>query len=736
MKKQAYAFLEKLNENDALPGLHIEPIKNSADPRVRTGRVSDFYRAVLFKLQGKDDEAHYIYLGVRAHDDAIAYAKQVKLSVNPVNGIAELIEGQMPPEPEPAAFPARVLVPLPVPQVVSEPETAEVKEPAEPWLVRLGITQTDLTDELGIDLHLAELAMEVTSEDDLMDVAEEAVAWQGEALLELAAGATVAEVRDSLGFEEKVESAAETEDDELLIALRHPAAQMQFAFIEDNDELRRVIEDEDFAAWRVFLHPEQRKYVEHDYSGPFRLSGGAGTGKTVVLLHRARALAKKDPSARILLTTFTTTLAEALRTDMKSLDPSVPISSKIGQPGVFVSGVDAAASAVMKAASGVDLAMAVETVLGARSSEMSKRTNAGLVWQEVIDSAGTELPENLRSPAFFAAEYVMVVLPNRITTREAYFKVRRPGRGVALDRGKRAAVWAVIEAYRSWTNIDGSIDFTEAAAIAAARLELATAAGEPHMFDHVLVDEGQDLSPSQWQLLRGLVGEHENDLFIAEDSHQRIYGQRVVLGRLGIRIVGRSQRLTLNYRTTAQNLRYAVSVLQGTVFVDLEDEPENVDRYRSARTGPTPRLVATESLGEQLDKAAEVVDEWLEVVSAPEDIGILVRDSQQASQVSRGLEERGVAARLVTPKSAPKGLPLIMTMHRAKGMEFSRVLIFGASEGTVPATYLLKNLTDADLADALQRERSLLYVSATRARDELVIMWSGEPSEMLPSGSG
>ena len=83
------------------------------------------------------------------------------------------------------------------------------------------------------------------------------------------------------------------------------------------------------------------------------------------------------------------------------------------------------------------------------------------------------------------------------------------------------------------------------------------------MADHVLVDEGQDLGPAHWQLLRALVGEHADDLFIAEDSHQRIYGQRVVLSQFGIRIVGRSQRLTLNYRTTAQNLAYAITVLEG-----------------------------------------------------------------------------------------------------------------------------------------------------------------------------
>ena len=139
------------------------------------------------------------------------------------------------------------------------------------------------------------------------------------------------------------------------------------------------------------------------------------------------------------------------------------------------------------------------------------------------------LPAALRSTQFLAAEYAQVVLANRITSREAYYKVRRPGRGVALDRAKRAAVWDVIEAYRAQARIAGSVDFPEAATIAAVHLRRVADMGAQYVADHVLVDEGQDLGPAHWQLLRALAGEHADDLFIAEDSYQRIYGQRVVL---------------------------------------------------------------------------------------------------------------------------------------------------------------------------------------------------------------
>jgi superfamily I DNA/RNA helicase len=205
-----------------------------------------------------------------------------------------------------------------------------------------------------------------------------------------------------------------------------------------------------------------------------------------------------------------------------------------------------------------------------------------------------------------------------------------------------------------------------------------------------------------------------------------------VLGRYGIRIVGRSQRLTLNYRTTAENLGYAVGVLRGGDYRDLEDEEEQSSTYRSARSGPTPRVLTCDNVSKELDAAAEVVSRWVGGSDARETIGLLVRDQHQARRLSTGLDERGIEVRVVDQGVSSSRQPLVMTMHRAKGMEFSRVLLFGVDEGLVPADYMLRGLTDADRGDAMLRERSLLYVAATRARDELVIT-SVRPSPILPT---
>ena len=719
LKKKAYAFLEKLSEDDSSPGLHVEPIANSADSKARTGRVDQGYRAVLFKVPGTN-EPTYVFYGIWPHDEAIAVAKKTRLSLNPVNGVAEITTAVETTEPSAPAAPARAAAPA---------RPAAVP----PLLVRLGLDHKALVDVLGINAALADRALLAVDEDHLMGLIEGAVEWQGLALLDLATGLSVAEVQDKLSLAESADAASatssESEGDRLVEGLRHPAAQMSFAWIENNAELRRVVEGGDFGAWRVFLHPEQRKYAQRSYSGSFRLSGGAGTGKTVVLLHRARMLARRSPGSRVLLTTFTANLADQLRTDLDRLDPSLSYAATLGAPGISVYGIDSLASAVMRQA-GLDAATAAEAVLGVATTQLGGRTPA-TAWRDAVDASGGTLPPALRSTAFLAAEYASVVLPNRITPREAYYKVRRPGRGVALDRARRAAVWDVISAYRAAARIEGSVDFPEAATIAAAYL----AQSGTHLADHVLIDEGQDLGPAHWQLMRAIVGAHADDLFIAEDSHQRIYGQRVALSAYGIRIVGRSQRLTLNYRTTAQNLAFAVTTLKGGSYVDLEEAAESAIGYRSARSGPVPRLMPCATLTEELDKAAELLRSWVATTNAAETIAVLVREQRQRDRLVTGLAERGVTIRAVDREPIKAGQPVAMTMHRAKGTEFSRVLLFGIDQSAIPRPLRDEQYAEEAWADALLRERSLLYVAATRARDELAVSWSGDPSQLLPASA-
>ncbi len=711
VKAKIFNFLMKLGESDSTPGLHIEPIKGSADPRVRTGRVDLNMRAVLFRIDPPDGEVHYLYTGTWTHDEGIRRAKSSTLHINQATGVLELRDAVT----AIGASAARI------------PQThGQIKR--QSLLSELGYDKRVLLDGLGFEPPVVDAAFEIAHEDALLDfVSELGTPWQQEVLLSMAAQESVDSIRTRLHLERDVDAAPGADDaTKVLEALRHPASRMQFTYIGDDiEELRRVIDGGDFGAWRVYLHPEQREYVERDYSGCFRLSGGAGTGKTVVLLHRARRLAIADPTARIVLTTFTRALADNLRRDLERLDPDIVFASKPGDAGILVRGVDQLAVELRELAGEAWTESSI-AVLG--SPREPSAPIAEPDWARAILAAGAQLPVALQSETFFSDEYAEIVVSNGVIDAGSYFLVRRSGRGVTLDRAKRSAVWAVIDQMRRDQRIAGTMGFGDIAAVAAHWL---TSTGTTFA-DHLLIDEGQDLGPAKWRLMRALAAPGQNDIFIAYDAHQRIYGKPTVLKRLGIDIVGRSRRLRLNYRTTLENLRYAMGILDGASYED-EDGQLITAGYRSARSGPGPSLHATSSDSEQIDRISEHLAVWVEQGVKPETIAILAATNVSAKKLQRSLCQRGTPVAFISEPRPTGGQPVVMTMHTAKGMEFSRVVMFDVSDGSFPHPRAYKDVPDEDRADVDRQFRSLLYVAASRARDELVVTWKGGPSALLLS---
>jgi len=283
IKAKTMTFLQKLAEDDTVPGLHIEPLVRAIDPRVRTGRVDQGNRAVMFRID-VDGQRHYVIHGVWPHDDHIDIANRITLKVNPVNGLPQFEATQL------YAVPTRPPH-AHVPHAEGEASSTAIDDtivtaPAEPLLTGLGISSEDHTDRLGFSAEVAAAAMSAADEDAILALAQtHEGSWQGLVLIDLATGASIDEIAERMQFVPTSNSI--DEDADLLASLRMPGAQAQFAFSYGQEELRRVINAGDFGAWRVFLHPEQRRYASASFSGPFRLSGGAGTGKTVILVHRA-----------------------------------------------------------------------------------------------------------------------------------------------------------------------------------------------------------------------------------------------------------------------------------------------------------------------------------------------------------------------------------------------------------------------------------------------------------------
>ena len=792
-------FISKLSTMTTSSGLHLEPIRGSRDRRVRTARVTDFYRAVLFELTA-DGEVVYVIHGIWPHDEAIKIAESITVHVNPRNGITEVINvgdliGLDPHAVEEARRTAQVELAAAqreadeIAREAARIQTANAEArrrneeaargadagsapsqaPGEPvgtgsqqgeegtatgavtvpgavvvpsrdqapvWPD--GLTVEMLHDELGIDVRLGAAALAAQRESQLLDLASTArVSWQGEALLNLATGATIEEIREDFGLRPSRDVAAEPTDADLIAGLRTRAARSTFTWLESDEDLRRAIEGLSFAEWQLFLHPQQRALVERRANGPMRVSGGAGTGKTVIAVHRAVELAKRDKvdgqEPRILLTTYTRNLADDLRRQVAQLEPRLPFTEKLSEPGVMVSGLDRVARMILQQA-GAKISPIAQEVIGQPRGRVLTYPREN-VWQEVLTLMGDELPEGLRSADFLESEYELIVLPQRVTTLKQYLRVRRPGRGVALDRSKRAAVWKAMERYRDRSADLGVTSFDEQLALAAAWLDQEAALGTPRPFRHVLVDEAQDLTPAHLQLLRALVEPGPDDLFLAEDSHQRIYGKKITLSHYGIQVRGRSRRLTRNYRTTRQNLDVAFGILDLGTYEDMEGQAEE-HHYVSPRSGPEPLLLHASDRADELSKAAELLTVWLEQDrdsedSAPESIAILVRDRYQRDAVVNGLAQHGIEVRAVDREAAGRGRPVVMTMHRAKGLEFRKVLLFDVSKNAIPRPLRDQQYSDADRDDALLRERSLLYVAATRARDQLAISWSGEASPLI-----
>ena len=797
-------FISKLSTMTTSSGLHLEPIRGSRDRRVRTARVTDFYRAVLFELAA-DGEVVYVIHGIWPHDEAIRIAESVTVHVNPRNGITEVVnvgdligldpraveEARRTAQAELAAAQreadelARETARIQAANAEArrrneeaargaDADTASTQAPdtepvaagsqrgeggtaagvavgaaAVPGAVVVpsrdqapvwpdGLTVEMLHDELGIDVRLGAAALAAQRESQLLDLASTArVAWQGEALLNLATGATIEEIREDFGLRPSRDVSTEPTDADLIAGLRTRAARSTFTWLESDEDLRRAIEGLSFAEWQLFLHPQQRALVERRANGPMRVSGGAGTGKTVIAVHRAVELAKRDKTGglepRILLTTYTRNLADDLRRQVAQLEPRLPFTEKLSEPGVMVSGLDRVARMILQQA-GAKISPIAQAVIGQPRGRVLTYPREN-VWQEVLTLMGDELPEGLRSADFLESEYELIVLPQRVTTLKQYLRVRRPGRGVALDRSKRAAVWKAMERYRDRSADLGVTSFDEQLALAAAWLDHEAGDGKPRPFRHVLVDEAQDLTPAHLQLLRALVEPGPDDLFLAEDSHQRIYGKKITLSHYGIQVRGRSRRLTRNYRTTRQNLDVAFGILDPGTYEDMEGQAEE-HHYVSPRSGPEPLLLHATDRADELSKAAELLTVWLEQDrdsedSAPESIAILVRDRYQRDAVVNGLAQHGIEVRAVDREAAGRGRPVVMTMHRAKGLEFRKVLLFDVSKNAIPRSLRDQQYSDADHDDALLRERSLLYVAATRARDQLAISWSGEASPLI-----
>lgn len=521
----------------------------------------------------------------------------------------------------------------------------------------------------------------------------------------LASGYTLDEALAELDRIPPEDVAIDTDD--FCVAVHHPESQRSIVVVDDAQELADVL-NLDVDAWRTYLHPDQRKLVNMRANGPVRVLGGAGTGKTVALLHRTRHLLETvyfEPQDRILVTTYTKNLAADLGQHLTSM-----LNDEQRQR-VTVANLHAYVGSLWQQhGTGQYIAYA---------------KTCQNIWANVHnhDTLGLTV-------AFYQAEWDRVVQANDITSEKQYLKARRDGRGVRLTFLQRREVWKVFDAYRTALTKKNCIEWADQLRFIRQRIENGTI---PRVFQSALVDELQDLGPQELKFIRALIPEQPSDLFLVGDAHQRIYSHPVRLGRCGINIRGRrSRRLKVNYRTTAQVRSLAVSVLGDEPVDDMDGGADELRGYRSLRAGTTPRITLHRNQANEHADVIETVTAWL-ADGPPESICLAAPTNSRVAALAKLLAANGITSHVIDAGTSDQGAGVrLATLHRMKGLEFPRVLLTCIQDGTMPYRHRgWDEMSNAEKAESDQRQRCLFYVAATRARDELVVLGHGLPSPVL-----
>ena len=658
-----------LQMNVATPGLSFHKLDKAKDKNFWSVRVSGDLRIIVHKTA---DSLLLCY--VHHHDKAYAWAERRKLEVHPTTGAAQLVEMRetvveiaIPKYVESAVVAAKPSLLGPLFDAVNDAQLMSYGVPTE-WVADVRAA-TDIT---------------------LFDVLAHLPGEAAEALLELATGGTPLMRVPAIVTVDPFE---------------HPDAKRRFRVMTNADDLERAMAWP-WDRWSVFLHPAQRELVERTFNGPARVAGSAGTGKTVVALHRAVHLARQHSTARVLLTTFSIPLARMLRQKLRRLtDGDAKLEARI-----TVDAVDEVGIALYEKAFGtprIATAPMIRTLLNAVSAEIGGHTF---------------------SERFVEQEWTDVVDAWQLTTWEGYRDVARLGRKQRLAERQREALWKV------FTNVLDRLHKSALVTQSQVHSEVVrefTETGE-RPFDFVVVDEAQDVNVSQLRLFSALGAGRPDALFFAGDQGQRIFQLPFSWKSLGVDVRGRSQSLRVNYRTSHQ-IRGMADRLIDSELADVDGIAESRRGTVSVFNGPMPEILLAETQAAEEQAIASWLRQRIADGVAPGEIGVFVRSRNELERAQRALSAASLPSTSPAPGvDAEPGKVVLMPMHLAKGLEFRAVVIAACDDDVVPLQERIESVTDeSDLEEVYNTERYLLYVACTRARDMLLVTAVTPGSEFL-----
>lgn len=654
-----------LQLNPAHPSLSFHKLDKAKDKNFWSIRVTSDIRLIVHR---NDTSLLLCYVG--HHDDAYHWAERRRMETHPKTGAAQLVEIRERVQ--------EITIPKYVEEEQVRPKLKALPNISEGTLLNYGVPEEWLSEVLN------------ASEDDLLEIAGHLPAEAAEALLNLATG-----IRPPLP--EPVAPGTNP--------FEHPDAMRRFRVMKNSEELALAL-DYPWERWAVFLHPEQRKLVEKKYNGPARVSGTAGTGKTIVAIHRAAYLARTHLDARVLLTTFSVPLANALHTKLRLLLTNEP---RLGER-IEVYSMDAIGRRLYEFNIG-KLKIATKTQIAELLRQASKNTG-----------------EHKFSLRFLMTEWEQVVDGWQLDSWEEYRDVNRLGRKSRLREEQRKLLWTIFEAVRAGLREQGVI--TKAGMFNVLARHYANGATPP--FDFAVVDEAQDISIAQIRFLASMAGGKPNGLFFAGDLGQRIFQQPFSWKAAGADVRGRATTLKINYRTSHQ-IRSQADRLLDPQIADVDGNEESRKDAVSLFNGPKPDIKTYASH----EKESEGVAEWLRQLAKaglqPHEIALFVRSAEQIDRATKAAELAGIKFRVLDEhvEIAPGFLP-ISTMHLAKGLEFRAVGVMACDDEVIPLQERIEAVADeSDLEDVYSTERHLLYVACTRARDHLLVTSADPASEFL-----
>jgi superfamily I DNA/RNA helicase len=666
-QKAAKTTAFDLQMNPANPGMKFHRLDKSKDKNFWSVRVSSDIRLIVHKT---NDSLMLCY--VDHHDAAYRWAERRKVETHPKTGAAQLVEVR------------ERIEEIVIPRYVEE----EVPAPPKPPIFE-SFPDDDLLG-YGVPEEWLDDVRQVRNEDALFEVADHLPQEAAEALLELATG----------GKPEPQPVASTTSD-----PFEHPDAKRRFRVMSNTDELERAL-NYPWEKWSVFLHPNQNSTVERDFNGPARVSGSAGTGKTIVALHRAVYLAQNHPHSRVLLTTFSETLANALRVRLRCLIGNSPRLAE----RLEVHAIEAIGKRLYEGFFG-KLNLATEEQL-----------------RQLLREAASNITNQEFSDAFLWTEWNDVIDAWQLKTWEEYRDVARLGRKKRLAEKQREVLWGIFEVVQE--NLDKKGLVTRSGMFCRIADHIREHGHRP--FDYAVVDEAQDIGVAELKFLAAMGANEPNSLFFAGDLGQRIFQQPFSWKSLGVDIRGRSQTLRINYRTSHQIRSHADRLLP-PALADVDGNEESRRNTISVFDGANPTVRTFESN----DLEIKAVSEWIKTLVdqgyAAREIGVFVRSTDEIPRAHAAVEAAGMSWMDLSDDMETKtGHITVSPMHQAKGLEFRGVIVMACDDEVIPHQERIESVSDeSDLEEVYQTERHLLYVACTRARDSLLVTGVEPASEFL-----